>query len=377
MKKWVIFLLTLIIALGLAACGSDVPTAAPTASIPTTEPAITESVTVDDSADKAAAAEVVRLINAIGNVTVNSESAINEAREAFNALSGGAQGFVTNVDVLVNAEGAYIIAKSQQIIAAIDAIGEVTLESGDAINAVADAYNSCHIDVQLAVTNADILEEAKKTFNGLKAAEVDALISAIGKVTLKKKTQIQEAQEAFAALSQEAAELVVGKQTLESAVEQFEQLNKEAIFKNLRQNTDKVEGVTFYHSKTEPKYINIRSYILPYIGVNGDDVYLKVQFNYTGNNWVFFEKVTIVADGETFRYDFSYSDIKRDTGYGDVAERIALDPTEKDIQMLIAIANSKETIVRFAGDERRKDVTIKEKDKQAIKDVLAAYEYLK
>lgn len=47
------------------------------------------------------------------------------------------------------------------------------------------------------------------------------------------------------------------------------------------------------------------------------------------------------------------------------------------IEMLEKIANSKETIVRFQGDQYYYDVTVKSSDKTAISQVLTAYEALK
>ena len=48
---------------------------------------------------------------------------------------------------------------------------------------------------------------------------------------------------------------------------------------------------------------------------------------------------------------------------------------EKDIEMLQAIADSEETIVRFQGDNYHYDLTISASDKKAIQSVLTAYEY--
>lgn len=52
--------------------------------------------------------------------------------------------------------------------------------------------------------------------------------------------------------------------------------------------------------------------------------------------------------------------------------------TDEDIQLFKSIAASGETIIRFEGDDgKRYDLTVSQADKNAIKDVLAAYEYLK
>lgn len=51
--------------------------------------------------------------------------------------------------------------------------------------------------------------------------------------------------------------------------------------------------------------------------------------------------------------------------------------SDRDIKLLRDIANSEETIVRFEGDDYRKDYTIPSSDKKAIREVLEAYDLLK
>ena len=45
-----------------------------------------------------------------------------------------------------------------------------------------------------------------------------------------------------------------------------------------------------------------------------------------------------------------------------------------EIQMLKAIANSSETIIRFQGDDYYYDLYVSDKDKEMIRDTLALYE---
>ncbi|MEE1320435.1 MAG: hypothetical protein UHM85_02735, partial [Acutalibacteraceae bacterium] len=115
----------------------------------------------------------------------------------------------------------------------------------------------------------------------------------------------------------------------------------------------------------------------PYIGYQDGSYWLRLIFNYTDDDWVFFKKVIVAADDERFTETFSYFDIVRDNGGGDVWEYIDIEVGESEIEMLRAIANSKETIVRFQGDDYSSDFTVKSSDKAAIKQVLDAYEYLK
>ena len=48
-----------------------------------------------------------------------------------------------------------------------------------------------------------------------------------------------------------------------------------------------------------------------------------------------------------------------------------------DEEMLWAIANSSETLVRFQGDDHSHDFTVSAGDKEAIRQVLTAYDALK
>lgn len=148
-------------------------------------------------------------------------------------------------------------------------------------------------------------------------------------------------------------------------------------YRILQTETDKVEGITWYKPSTYPYYANSRSYVLPYIGQRDSSTWLRLKFHYTGNDWLFFEKTTISIDGENYCKTYSYYDVERDNGSGDVWEWVDISPTNADIEMLKKISNSKETIVRFQGDNYHYDFTVRRSDKTAINQVLTAYEMLK
>ena len=77
-----------------------------------------------------------------------------------------------------------------------------------------------------------------------------------------------------------------------------------------------------------------RCFVLPYIGRNADSIWLRLVCNYTGGDWVFFEKIIYAVDDERYTDTVAYGDVVRDNG----------------------------------GSET---------DKQAIREVLTAYEALK
>ena len=109
---------------------------------------------------------------------------------------------------------------------------------------------------------------------------------------------------------------------------------------------------------------------------NNGNVWMRVVYNYTDDEWVFFKKITVAADDERYYRSFKYFDIVHDNDGGKVWEYIDTDGAS-DVAMLWAIVNSKETIVRFEGDDYSHDFTVKESDKQAIKEALLVYEGLK
>ena len=326
------------------------------------------------------------LINQIGGVTLDSESAIVAAETAVAALTEKDLQKLENLQVLKDARTAYDVRDNElvEVCAAIDELGDVTLEREETISAARRLYESKGEDIKARVDNYAVLTAAETMLTELKVAEVVRLINEIGTVTLNSGDKISVAQSAYNSLSADAKSKVENanviseaKQTLSQLEEEEAERAKKAAISKLKSTTDRVEGITWYEAKVHPTYTNTRSFVLPYIGKNSSNVWLRVKCNYTGDDWVFFENVIFVVDGEKYTKYFSYYDVDRDNGYGDVWEVADFAPSTSDIEMLKKIADSKETIIRFEGDSKRRDITVKSTDKQAIKDVILAYEAMK
>ena len=171
------------------------------------------------AAEMEPALEVEALIDAIGEVTNTSEclEKIEAAREAYDALTIKQQGIVNNADDLVAAENRYAQIVVEGL---IDAIGEVTLEKENAIISARAAYEALSNDQKESFSAAKLgtLEAAEAELADLKlraaAAEVEALIDAIGEVTANSGRAIAEAQAAYEALSSEAQAYVSNYQKL-------------------------------------------------------------------------------------------------------------------------------------------------------------------
>lgn len=115
--------------------------------------------------NQAAADKVIAAINAIGTVTVDSEKAINDAKTAYNALTEDQKKLVTNYATLTAAETALVAAKNQAaaktVIDAINSLGTITEQSEAAIQAARKAYDALTEDQKKLVTNLSTLTDSE------------------------------------------------------------------------------------------------------------------------------------------------------------------------------------------------------------------------
>lgn len=199
--------------------------------------------------DAAAAEPVIKLIDAIGTVTLNSGAKIEAAEEAYDKLTESQKALVTNYQVLVNARAAYdaLVQQAagdqqaaQAVIDKIAEIGEVTLDSEAAIQAARAAYDLLTPAQKNLVTNYVTLTNAESTLAALQkdaadqaaADAVEALIDAIGEVTVEKEDQITAAREAYNALTADQKRLVENFAVLTAAEAQLSVLKNDFLFED-------------------------------------------------------------------------------------------------------------------------------------------------
>ena len=182
--------------------------------------------------DDPAVAAVKELIDAIGEVTLESGDAIDAARTAYDKLPEAKKALVDNYEKLTAAEEAYTAlvdaAAAKAVDDLIDAIGEVTLESGDAIKAARAAYDALTDTQKELVKNYEELTAAEEAYTALvdaaAAKAVDDLIDAIGEVTADSGDAIKAARAAYDALTDTQKELVKNYEKLLAAEELYEEL---------------------------------------------------------------------------------------------------------------------------------------------------------
>lgn len=276
----------------------------------------------------------------------------------------------------------------------ISSIGEVDLEKEASIKSAEDAYNALAEEEKADVASYEELKAAREKYDTLKkeAAEkakkeaaiknVEELIGKINAVDLENASKIQAAKKAYDKLPEEDRAKVKKGNELDGMLKKLETLKKDAADRLLAEMThdeDRVRGLDFYYPNTFEWYdentwaADIRCFVLPYIGKDSNSAWLRLLYNYTGDDWVFYKSIIAAVDGKQYYKTFKYFDIVHDNDGGLVWEYIDTEATDSDIEMLWAIAKSEETIIRFQGDDYTHDYIVNAADKQAIADTLTAY----
>ena len=194
------------------------------------------TIHVLEAPDDPAVAAVKELIDAIGEVTLDSGDAIDAARTAYDKLPEAKKALVDNYEKLTAAEEAYTAlvdaAAAKAVDDLIDAIGEVTADSGDAIKAARAAYDALTDTQKELVKNYEKLTAAEEAYTALvdaaAAKAVDDLIDAIGEVTADSGDAIKAARAAYDALTDTQKELVKNYEKLLAAEELYEELTASA-----------------------------------------------------------------------------------------------------------------------------------------------------
>ena len=155
--------------------------------------------------DDPAVAAVKELIDAIGEVTLDSGDAIDAARAAYDKLPEAKKVLVDNYEKLTAAEEAYTAlvdaAAAKAVDDLIDAIGEVTADSGDAIKAARAAYDALTDTQKELVKNYEKLLAAEELYE-----ELTASAAAIAQKAAEEAKQAQEEAEAAQKAAEEAVE---------------------------------------------------------------------------------------------------------------------------------------------------------------------------
>lgn len=147
--------------------------------------------------------------------------------------------------------------------------------------------------------------------------------------------------------------------------------------KKMSKKYDDINEVTWYRDKTSPNYVNYNGFYVKIGQSIGSKPWLILVIQYTADDWLFIESYTIKVDGKTFTIsENSYGEIKTDSGDGEIWEWLSRQVGATEYEIIKAVAYGKDVKIRFSGKDYRKDKTITEQQKLALRNVLDAYEAL-
>ena len=193
-------------------------------------------------------------INAIGEVTLDSQDTIEAIEAAYGQLTDEEKAQVSNYNTLVEAKAALEVllaskAKVDTVIEAISAIGTVSKDSGTAISNAENLYNALSDEEKAQVSNYNTLVEAKAALEAIleseeKVTNVIEAINAIGTVNKDSGTAISNAENLYNALSDEEKALVTNHDVLVEARETWNELTKPSTGTSASTGTETSTGET-------------------------------------------------------------------------------------------------------------------------------------
>ncbi len=149
-----------------------------------------------------------------------------------------------------------------------------------------------------------------------------------------------------------------------------------SIVRKLKKDVDDVEGITWYKNPYFTHYNN-RNLTSLYIGLNENNIWLRLKMSYAGEDWIFFENAYLSYDGNTLKIPFDeYSEKKTEIGMGNVWEWIDITVSDNTEDFLRKMLDGKVKKMRLSG-KYTKTRNLSSNEIRAIKDILLAYDVLK
>ena len=355
-----------------------------------------EAAAEEEARLSAEAAAVEEAIAAIGEVTADSAEAIEKAKALYEAAPAEVQALIGNAAALTEAETALdeireaeaaaaaeeerLSAEAAAVEEAIAAIGEITLDSGEAIENAKALYDALPAEVQAKVDNAPAIDEAKSAFSALRVSEAEKRIAEIGEVTTDSGEAIAATQAALDALTPEEAAAVGNASILTEAGESYQTALEDRAAELLdsfrlaedESGNEKIyypAGWTFYG---ENPAMNQRSFIRPYIKLSGGSPELRVVYNYTSPVKIYWTGINIYVDDETFSKSFPDEEIVRGHSAGTIWEYY---DDAADMDLLQAITNAERTVwFYFVSPAGLSNYRLSRTDVEAIRQTLEAYD---
>jgi hypothetical protein len=160
--------------------------------------------------------------------------------------------------------------------------------------------------------------------------------------------------------------------------------------KGLRKQSNKVDGVKWFKYKSKKTPANNFKKISGGRDFDNSMFYLYISTKENKeaflhmyaqvepiDDWIKFKKIIITADKETFEREFNFATINNTIGHGQqYIEFYDVEVMPHEIKMFEKIAAAKEVKITFQGDENSQDMELKDRYKEAVKDIVDAWKKL-
>lgn len=160
--------------------------------------------------------EVIKKIDQLGTITINEKSDIDSAKTSYDSLSEEQKKLVTNYPVIQQSYDEFSRLQIADVISLIDAIGEVNLNSSPSIETARKAYDVLNPSQKEFVTNYSKLELSTKDFSTAQINNVSSMIDAIGTPKVENKPKVIEARASYEKLDSGQKQEVTNYALLES-----------------------------------------------------------------------------------------------------------------------------------------------------------------
>lgn len=149
---------------------------------------------------------------------------------------------------------------------------------------------------------------------------------------------------------------------------------KTRIAKSLKKQTAEFDGSSWYRHPESPRYQDTRPYVTLYVLESGSGQRsLEFFLNYTADSWLFVRSAQINIDGDIVSLPSASWSRDNDT---EIWEWTGYRADERLLEVAAKIAASKRAVIRFNGQEFYDDYVIPQSDKNAIRDMLLAWEVM-
>jgi hypothetical protein len=154
-------------------------------------------------------------------------------------------------------------------------------------------------------------------------------------------------------------------------VSELERKQSQQALSKLSKRYDKFQDITWYSSPNSPRYRNYNAFYIYFGSSDNSKLTLRLVVQYESDDWLFIDSAAVNVDGENYSIS---GDWERDNN-----SRIWewIDEKLDNREMIEAIITSKSAIIRFEGNQYYNTRTISTAQKQAMRDVLLAYDGLR